>query len=155
MNNINVKIEMGVFSELNNLSIFDKEVYTAVCTLYHLGNTCMTQKQIYYMMGYLGTPTEYDLCKIHDSMKKLMTVRFPPFLNSMVAFEFVGYDAERIYRVFSVLESCNNGEKEIISEFLTKEKSSDVKRKFKKIHDLAFEELAKDLFNCELEYEHE
>lgn len=154
MNNINVKIEMGVFSELNNLSIFDKEVYTAVCTLYHLGNTCMTQKQIYYMMGYSGTPTEYDLCKIHDSMKKLMTVRFPPFLNAMVSFEFVGCDAERIYRVFSVLEECNNGEKEIISEFLSKEKSSDVKQKFKKNHDLVFEHIANafDSYESEVEY---
>lgn len=53
------------------LTTFDKRVYMAISALYNAGNNVITLSQIYYAMGYTGTPGKWDLTKINDAISKM------------------------------------------------------------------------------------
>lgn len=53
------------------LTTFDKRVYIAISALYNAGNNVITLSQIYYAMGYTGTPGKSDLTKINDAISKM------------------------------------------------------------------------------------
>ena len=57
------------------LQPFDKLAYIAVAALFNAGNNVITLSQIYYAMGYTGTPGEKDRAKINDSITKMTTAR--------------------------------------------------------------------------------
>ena len=57
------------------LQPFDKRVYIAVSSLFNAGNNIITIPQIYYAMGYTGTPGDTDRTKINDSITKMTAAR--------------------------------------------------------------------------------
>ena len=57
------------------LQPFDKFVYMAVSALYNAGNKVISLSQIYYAMGYTGTPGEKDRKKINDSLTKMTSAK--------------------------------------------------------------------------------
>ena len=50
---------------------FDKRVYIAISALFNAGNDRITLSQIYYAMGYTGTPAAKHLEKINDAITKM------------------------------------------------------------------------------------
>lgn len=54
------------------LQPFDKQVYVAVSAIYNAGNDITTATQIYYAMGYTGSPAPNQIKKIDDSLSKML-----------------------------------------------------------------------------------
>lgn len=54
---------------------FDKLVYTAISSLFNAGNNVVSLSQIYYAMGYKGTPGAGDRAKINDSITKMNSAK--------------------------------------------------------------------------------
>ena len=52
---------------------FDKLAYIATGALFNAGNNIITLQQIYYAMGYTGTPGDNDREKIYKSITKMRT----------------------------------------------------------------------------------
>ena len=53
------------------LTPFDKLAYIAVAALFNAGNNIITLSQIYYAMGYTGTPGDTDRGKIYNAIHKM------------------------------------------------------------------------------------
>lgn len=57
------------------LEPFDKRVYVALGALWAAGNQIITIKEIFYAMGYDGTPAPNQIAKIDTSLRKMLTAR--------------------------------------------------------------------------------
>lgn len=85
------------FDELKDIKItkrllmFDKLVYIAISALFNAGNNIITLPQIYYAMGYKGTPGRADKNKINDSITKMMGAKIF-FDNKEEASKYKKYD---------------------------------------------------------------
>ncbi len=85
------------FDELKDIKItkrllmFDKLVYIAISALFNAGNNIITLPQIYYAMGYKGTPGTADRNKINDSITKMMGAKIF-FDNKEEANKYKKYD---------------------------------------------------------------
>ena len=53
------------------LTPFDKLAYIAIAALFNAGNNIVTLQQIYYAMGYTGTPGDTDRTKIYNTVHKM------------------------------------------------------------------------------------
>lgn len=85
------------FDELDNdltitkrLTAFDKRVYIAAAALFNAGNNVISLTQIYYAMGYTGTPGENDREKINDSITKMTLARI--LLDNQIEAEQTKYE---------------------------------------------------------------
>ena len=91
------------FDELNDVQItrrlqpFDKRVYMAISALFNAGNDIISLSQIYYAMGYTGTPGTSDRKKINDAITKMSGAKIlldnakeAAALNNIMHFQYDG-----------------------------------------------------------------